>query len=57
MTGAEVLHLPFKGSSPAITEVVSGRASMTFGVMVPTLPFVKTVCAGPLACRRTSSRK
>jgi tripartite-type tricarboxylate transporter receptor subunit TctC len=42
MAGIDMLHVPFKGSSPALTEVVSGRASMTFGVMVPTLPLVKT---------------
>ncbi|MGZ5151285.1 MAG: tripartite tricarboxylate transporter substrate binding protein [Burkholderiales bacterium] len=48
MTGSEMLHVPFKGSSPAITEVVSGRASMTFGVMVPTLPFVKSGRLRPL---------
>ena len=42
MTSIEMLHVPFKGSTPAITEVVSGRVSMSFAVMSPVLPFVRS---------------
>lgn len=41
MTGINMLHVPFKGSQPSISEVVAGRVSMTFGVMTPVMPFVK----------------
>jgi tripartite-type tricarboxylate transporter receptor subunit TctC len=41
MTGIDMLHIPFKGSAPSITEVVAGRVSMTFGVVVPVMPHVK----------------
>ncbi len=41
MTGINMLHIPFKGSAPSITEVVAGRVSMTFGVVVPVMPHVK----------------
>lgn len=30
MTGTEILHIPFKGSGPAITEVLGGRVTMMF---------------------------
>ena len=30
MTGTEILHVPFKGSAPAVTEVLGGRVSMMF---------------------------
>jgi len=49
MAKVDMLHIPFKGSSPALIEVVSGRALMTFGVMVPTLPLVKSGKLRPLA--------
>lgn len=41
MTGIDMLHIPFKGSAPSISEVVAGRVSMTFGVVVPVMPHVK----------------
>lgn len=30
MTGTEILHIPFKGSGPAITEVLGGRVTIMF---------------------------
>jgi tripartite-type tricarboxylate transporter receptor subunit TctC len=30
MTGTEILHVPFKGSAPAVTEVLGGRVTMMF---------------------------
>jgi tripartite-type tricarboxylate transporter receptor subunit TctC len=42
MTGVDMLHIGFKGSAPSIAEVIAGRVSMTFGVLTPTLPHVKT---------------
>lgn len=41
MTDINMLHIPFKGSAPSISEVVAGRVSMTFGVVVPVMPHVK----------------
>ena len=41
MTGINMLHIPFKGSAPSISEVVAGRVSMTFGVVVPVMPHVQ----------------
>ncbi len=42
MTGVDMLHIPFKGSAPSISEVVAGRVSMTFGVLTPVLPYVRS---------------
>jgi tripartite-type tricarboxylate transporter receptor subunit TctC len=42
LTGTEMLHIPYKGSSPSIADVVAGRATMSFAVLEPVLPFVKS---------------
>ena len=42
LTGTEMLHIPYKGSSPSISDVVAGRATMSFAVLEPVMPFVKS---------------
>ncbi len=41
MAGIEMLHVPYKGSSPSLTDVVAERASMSFSTIPPALPLVK----------------
>ncbi|HYC36199.1 MAG TPA: tripartite tricarboxylate transporter substrate binding protein [Usitatibacter sp.] len=41
MTGTEILHVPFKGSGPAITELLGGRVSMMFPGIGSAMPLVK----------------
>lgn len=41
MAGVDMLHIPYKGSSPSIADVVSGTASMSFAVLQPALPLIK----------------
>jgi tripartite-type tricarboxylate transporter receptor subunit TctC len=41
MTGTDLLHIPYKGGGPGITDVISGVVQMTFGNMPTVLPHVK----------------
>jgi tripartite-type tricarboxylate transporter receptor subunit TctC len=41
MTGTEILHVPFKGSGPAITELLGGRVTMFFPGIGSAMPLVK----------------
>jgi tripartite-type tricarboxylate transporter receptor subunit TctC len=41
-TGTKMLHIPYKGLSPALTELVSGQVQMMFSSAVAMLPQVKS---------------
>ena len=41
LAGIDVLHIPYKGSSQALTDVVAARVSMIFDNMPSALPFIK----------------
>ena len=38
---AEATHVPYKGSGPAMADVVSGRVQMLFGSITAALPFIR----------------
>lgn len=40
-TGTDLLHVPYKGTAPAMTDLVSGRVQLVFSTMPPVLPQVK----------------
>jgi len=40
-TGVKMLHVPYKGAAPALTDVVGGHIEVYFGNVVSTLPNVK----------------
>lgn len=40
-TGAPVVHIPFKGATPALTELMTGNVQMMFGTLVTALPSTK----------------
>jgi len=41
MAGIEMLHVPYKGSAPALTDAVGGQVQLTFGDPIATLPHVR----------------
>jgi len=41
MSGIDIQHVPYKGSSPALTDVVSGQVVAFIGNMPPTVPLIK----------------
>jgi len=49
MTQTNVLHVPYKGGAPAITDLVGGQVQIFFAGLPPALPFVKSGKAKALA--------
>jgi len=41
MTGIEMAHVPYKGSAPALTDVVAGHIPLLFSDTVPSLPLIQ----------------
>lgn len=42
MTGTKIAHIPYKGSGPAVTALMSGEIDLLFSPMPPTVPLVKS---------------
>ena len=42
MAGIKVVHIPYKGTGPALTDIVGGQVAVFFGDAPPTLPHVKS---------------
>jgi tripartite-type tricarboxylate transporter receptor subunit TctC len=41
MTGADMVHVPYKGSTPARVAVMSGEVQVVFDGLLPSLPLIK----------------
>jgi len=41
MTGVDMLHIPYKGSSPAVTDLLAGQVNMMFDNIPSSLPHIK----------------
>ncbi|MGB6104501.1 MAG: tripartite tricarboxylate transporter substrate binding protein [Pusillimonas sp.] len=41
VTSADINHIPYKGGSPAITDLVGGQVEMFFAGLPPAMPFIK----------------
>ena len=58
MAGVDLLHVPYKGSGPALPDVITGRVSMLFENMPGAMPHIRAGTVKPLAVtglRRTSA--
>ena len=41
MTGADIVHIPYKGNAPAIADLIGGQTQLTFATMPTVLPHVR----------------
>jgi tripartite-type tricarboxylate transporter receptor subunit TctC len=53
-TGTDILHIPYKGSSPAVTDLLAGQTNMMFDNIPSSLPHIK---AGKLIALATTGAK
>jgi tripartite-type tricarboxylate transporter receptor subunit TctC len=49
MTKVDIVHVPYKGNVPAITDLLGGQTSMTFATMPTVMPHVRAGKLRPLA--------
>jgi tripartite-type tricarboxylate transporter receptor subunit TctC len=49
MTGIEMTHVPYRGSAPALQDVIAGRLDLIFDNVTPALPHVRAGSARGLA--------
>jgi len=53
VTGVDIVHIPYKGTGPVITDLIGGQIQMTIGSAAPTLPQVR---AGKLRALAVTSK-
>ena len=49
MTGLDLVHVPYKGSGPAVTDLVAGQLQLMFANLTAAVPHIKTNRLRPLA--------
>ncbi len=55
MTGIQLVHIPYKGSPPALIDVLAGRVSLMSSTMAPAIPHIRNQRLRALAV--TSARR
>jgi len=54
LTGAQLVHVPYKGSGPLTTDLLGGQVTMSFDTITPVLPHIK---AGKLRALAVTTAK
>jgi tripartite-type tricarboxylate transporter receptor subunit TctC len=49
VTGTNMVHIPYKGASPALTDLTAGQVQVMFGTLLAAVPLVKNGKLRPLA--------
>jgi tripartite-type tricarboxylate transporter receptor subunit TctC len=49
MTGVNLVHVPYRGSAPALTDMISGQVQVMFDVMTSSLPHIRSGALRALA--------
>jgi tripartite-type tricarboxylate transporter receptor subunit TctC len=49
MTGIDIVHIPYKGSAPALNDLLAGQVSMMFDLVLTAAPHVRSVAVRGLA--------
>jgi tripartite-type tricarboxylate transporter receptor subunit TctC len=42
MAGVDILHVPYKGGGPAMSDVISGHVKVIFSSLIQTTPFIQS---------------
>jgi tripartite-type tricarboxylate transporter receptor subunit TctC len=54
MTGVQMAHVPYKGSAPALADLLGGQVQLMFDNLPPSLPHIKAGKLRPLAVTTTT---
>jgi tripartite-type tricarboxylate transporter receptor subunit TctC len=49
ISDTKILHVPYKGSAPLVTDMLGGQVDMSFDTVTPVLPFIRQGKLRPLA--------
>jgi tripartite-type tricarboxylate transporter receptor subunit TctC len=49
VTGTKMVHIPYKGSGPATTDLLGGRVQLSFQVPITVIPFINAGRLKPIA--------
>lgn len=54
-TGTDILHVPYKGTTPALQDLLGGRVDLMFDYMTPMIPHIRSGKLRPLAVMSTDA--
>ena len=49
MTGADMIHVPYRGSAPALTDLIAGRVQVMFDLVASSIGYIRSGKLRPLA--------